>query len=91
MILLSFNENILMSDIPSRSARIFLSSTIRDFGKECDLLVRRVFPALGARPYFMGMLVERYGWIPRSDYYAMRLIIDCVCSHNKKWNTINPS
>jgi hypothetical protein len=34
---------------PSRSARIFLSSTFRDFGEERDLLVRRVFPALRAR------------------------------------------
>ena len=33
----------------SRSARIFLSSTFRDFGEERDLLVRRVFPALRAR------------------------------------------
>jgi hypothetical protein len=73
-----------MSDIPSRSARIVLSSTIRDFGEKCDLLVRRVFPALGARPYFMGMLGEHYGWIPRSDYCTTRLIIDCICSHNKK-------
>ena len=84
MILLSVSENILMSDIPSRSARIFLSSTIRDFVEECGLLVRRVFPTLRARPYFVGMLGERYGWIPRSDYYATRLIIDCICSHNKK-------
>jgi hypothetical protein len=33
----------------SRSVRIFLSSTFRDFGGERDLLVRRVFPALRAK------------------------------------------
>ena len=33
----------------NRTARIFLSSTFRDFGEERDLLVRRVFPALRAR------------------------------------------
>jgi nephrocystin-3 len=97
----------------SRSARIFLSSTFRDFGEERDLLVRRVFPALRARlkdrfvelvdvdlrwgitaeqaergevlpiclaeidrarPYFVGMLGERYGWIPPSDGYALDLL-----------------
>jgi hypothetical protein len=94
----------------SRSARIFLSSTFRDFGEERDLLVRRVFPALRARlkdrfvdlvdvdlrwgitaeqaergevlpiclaeidrarPYFVGMLGERYGWIPPEDGYVV--------------------
>jgi nephrocystin-3 len=37
--------------MPSQSprvARIFLSSTFRDFGEERDLLVRRVFPRLRA-------------------------------------------
>ena len=33
----------------SRSVRVFLSSTFRDFGEERDLLVRRVFPGLRAR------------------------------------------
>jgi hypothetical protein len=33
----------------SRSVRIFLSSTFRDFGAERELLVRKVFPALRAR------------------------------------------
>jgi hypothetical protein len=33
----------------SRTVRIFLSSTFRDFGEERDLLVKRVFPALRAR------------------------------------------
>ncbi len=97
----------------SRSIRIFLSSTFRDFGEERDLLVRRVFPALRAklrerfvelvdvdlrwgitvqqaergevlpiclseidraRPYFIGMLGERYGWIPPPEGYAPDLV-----------------
>lgn len=97
----------------SRSVRVFLSSTFRDFGEERDLLVRRVFPALRARlrerfvelvdvdlrwgitveqaergevlpiclaeidrarPYFVGMLGERYGWIPSADDYAPDLL-----------------
>ena len=97
----------------SRSVRIFLSSTFRDFGEERDLLVKRVFPALRARlkdrfvelvdvdlrwgitveeaergevlpiclaeidrsrPYFIGMLGERYGWIPPPDGYAADLL-----------------
>ena len=100
-------------DMRSRSVRIFLSSTFRDFGEERDLLVRRVFPMLRAklkdrfvdlidvdlrwgitieeaergevlpiclneidraRPYFVGMLGERYGWIPPSDSYAPELL-----------------
>ena len=97
----------------SRSVRIFLSSTFRDFGEERDLLVRKVFPALRARlkdrfvelvdvdlrwgitveeaergevlpiclaeidrsrPYFIGMLGERYGWIPPHEGYAPDLL-----------------
>ncbi|MEY4654561.1 MAG: hypothetical protein RI884_3142 [Pseudomonadota bacterium] len=97
----------------SRSVRIFLSSTFRDFGGERDLLVRRVFPALRAklrerfvelvdvdlrwgitvqqaergevlpiclseidraRPFFIGMLGERYGWIPPPEGYAPDLV-----------------
>ena len=84
-------------------ARIFLSSTFRDFGEEREFLAKRVFPALRkrlqerfvelvdvdlrwgitpaaaergevlpiclaeidrSRPWFIGMLGERYGWIP---------------------------
>jgi len=95
--------------VRSRSVRIFLSSTFRDFGEERDLLVRKVFPALRtrlkvrfvelvdvdlrwgitveeaergevlpiclaeidrSRPYFIGMLGERYGWIPPHEVYA---------------------
>jgi nephrocystin-3 len=97
----------------SRTIRIFISSTFRDFGEERDLLVRRVFPALRARlkdrfielvdldlrwgitvdqaergevlpiclaeidrarPYFIGMLGERYGWIPPAEGFAPDLI-----------------
>jgi tetratricopeptide (TPR) repeat protein len=97
----------------SRTLRIFLSSTFRDFGEERDLLVKRVFPALRARlkdrfvelvdvdlrwgitaeeaergevlpiclaeidrsrPYFIGMLGERYGWVPPPDGYAPDLL-----------------
>jgi tetratricopeptide (TPR) repeat protein len=35
-----------MTKSTSRTARIFLSSTFRDFGKDLDLLVRKVFPGL---------------------------------------------
>ena len=97
----------------SRTIRLFLSSTFRDFGEERDLLVKRVFPALRARlkdrfvelvdvdlrwgitveeaergevlpiclteidrarPYFIGMLGERYGWIPPPDRFAPDLL-----------------
>lgn len=97
----------------SRSVRIFLSSTFRDFGEERDLLVRKVFPALRARlkdrfvelvdvdlrwgisveeaergevlpiclaeidrsrPFFIGMLGERYGWIPPYEGYPPNLL-----------------
>ena len=99
--------------VNSRTVRIFLSSTFRDFGEERDLLVRKVFPALRARlkdrfvelvdvdlrwgitveeaergevlpiclaeidrsrPYFIGMLGERYGWIPPHEGYASDLL-----------------
>jgi nephrocystin-3 len=99
--------------VTNRTARIFLSSTFRDFGEERDLLVRKVFPALRAklkdrfvelvdvdlrwgitveqaergevlpiclaeidraRPYFVGMLGERYGWIPPANGYAADLL-----------------
>jgi len=97
----------------SRTVRLFLSSTFRDFGEERDLLIKRVFPALRARlkdrfvelvdvdlrwgitaqqaergevlpiclteidrarPYFIGMLGERYGWIPPAEGYAPDLL-----------------
>jgi hypothetical protein len=97
----------------SRTVRIFLSSTFRDFGEERDRLVRRVFPGLRARlkdrfvelvdvdlrwgitaeeaergevlpiclaeidrsrPFFVGLLGERYGWVPATDHYAPDLL-----------------
>ncbi len=96
-----------------RTARIFLSSTFRDFGEERDLLVRKVFPGLRARlkdrfvelvdvdlrwgitaeqaergevlpiclaeidrsrPFFVGLLGERYGWVPEKDKYPPVLV-----------------
>ena len=101
------------ADHLTRTVRIFLSSTFRDFGEERDLLVRTVFPALRsrlkdrfvelvdvdlrwgitakqaergevlpiclveierARPFFVGMLGERYGWVPPAEVYAIDLI-----------------
>lgn len=94
-------------------ARIFQSSTFRDFGEERELLAKRVFPALRkrlqerfvelvdvdlrwgitleaaergevlpiclaeidrARPYFVCMLGERYGWVPPADKYDPALV-----------------
>lgn len=94
-------------------ARIFLSSTFRDFAEERELLAKRVFPALRkrlqerfvelvdvdlrwgitpeaaergevlpiclaeidrARPYFVCMLGERYGWVPPADKYDSSLV-----------------
>ncbi|MCF8160484.1 MAG: DUF4062 domain-containing protein [Polaromonas sp.] len=99
--------------LTTRTVRIFLSSSFRDFGEERDLLVERVFPALRdhlkdrfvelidvdlrwgitveqaergevlpiclaeidrARPYFIGMMGERYGWIPPSEGFAPDLL-----------------
>lgn len=36
------------NELTPRVARVFISSTFRDFGEERDLLVRRVFPGLRA-------------------------------------------
>lgn len=102
-----------MARTRSRTARIFLSSTFRDFGEERDLLVRRVFPTLRgrlndrcielvdvdlrwgitaeqaergevlpiclaeidrSRPFFVGLLGERYGWIPPADGYPAHVV-----------------
>ena len=40
---------LCMTKSTSRTARIFLSSTFRDFGEERDLLLKKVFPALRRR------------------------------------------
>lgn len=92
----------------SRTIRVFLSSTFRDFEDERELLVKKVFPELRrkcrarqvelidvdlrwgiseeqaqqgkvlpiclaeidrSRPYFIGLLGERYGWIPKPNQY----------------------
>lgn len=97
----------------TRTIRVFLSSTFRDFAEERDLLVRKVFPELRrkcrerqvelvdvdlrwgittkeaqqgkvlpiclaeidrSRPFFMGFLGERYGWMPKSTDYDFSLI-----------------
>jgi hypothetical protein len=99
----------------SRTVRVFLSSTFRDFAEERDLLVRKVFPELRrkcrqrqvelvdvdlrwgitekeaqrgkvlpicmaeidrSRPFFMGFIGERYGWIPEKDQYDLSLILE---------------
>jgi len=99
----------------SRTVRIFLSSTFRDFAPERDLLVRKVFPELRrqcrarqvelvevdlrwgiteaeaqqgkvlpiclaeidrARPYFIGCLGERYGWVPEKAQYDLSLLLE---------------
>lgn len=99
----------------SRTVRVFLSSTFRDFAEERDLLVRKIFPELRrrcrerqvelvdvdlrwgiteeqaqrgkvlpiclaeidrSRPYFMGFIGERYGWIPEKDMYDPSLLVE---------------
>ena len=99
----------------SRTVRIFISSTFRDFAGERDLLVRKVFPELRrrcrerqvelvdvdlrwgiteaeaeqgkvlpiclaeidrARPFFMGLLGERYGWVPAAGQFDRSLLIE---------------
>jgi nephrocystin-3 len=99
----------------SRTVRVFLSSTFRDFARERDLLVRKVFPELRrrcrerqvelvdvdlrwgiteeeaqqgkvlpiclaeidrSRPYFMGFLGERYGWVPEAGQYDRSLLLE---------------
>jgi hypothetical protein len=97
----------------SRTIRIFLCSTFRDFAEERHLLVTQVFPSIRAklkdrfvdlvdvdlrwgitpeeaergevlpiclaevdraRPYFIGMLGERYGSVPPPDQYSVDLL-----------------
>ena len=106
----------------SRTVRIFISSTFRDFSDERDLLVRKVFPELRrrcrerqvelvdvdlrwgiteeeahqgkvlpiclaeidrARPFFMGLLGERFGWVPAAVLPRSRAfsgVQACGCS-----------
>jgi nephrocystin-3 len=102
-------------DAPSRTVRIFISSTFRDFTQERDLLVRKVFPELRrrcrerqvelidvdlrwgiteeeaqqgrvlpiclaeidrARPFFMGLIGDRYGWVPAAEQFDQSLLIE---------------
>lgn len=102
-------------DAATRTVRIFISSTFRDFAGERDLLVRKVFPELRrrcrerqvelvdvdlrwgiteaeaeqgkvlpiclaeidrARPFFMGLLGERYGWVPAAGQFDRSLLIE---------------
>lgn len=97
----------------SRTVRLFISSTFRDFAGERDILVRRIFPELRrrcrerqvelvdvdlrwgiteaeaqqgkvlpiclaeidrSRPYFIGLLGERYGWVPQVQQYDPALV-----------------
>jgi nephrocystin-3 len=97
----------------SRTVRIFLSSTFRDFAEERDLLVRKVFPELRrkcrerqvemvdvdlrwgitekeaqqgkvlpiclaevdrSRPWFMGFIGERYGWVPAPEQFDPAIV-----------------
>ena len=99
----------------SRTIRIFISSTFRDFTQERDLLVRKVFPELRrrcrerqvelidvdlrwgiteeeaqqgrvlpiclaeidrARPFFMALIGERYGWVPAAEQFDRSLLIE---------------
>jgi nephrocystin-3 len=99
----------------SRTVRVFLSSTFRDFAEERDLLVRKVFPELRrkcrerevelvdvdlrwgiteeeaqqgkvlpiclaeidrSRPFFMGFIGERYGWVPEKNQYDISLLLE---------------
>jgi len=98
---------------PSRTVRVFLSSTFRDFAEERDLLVRKVFPELRrkcrerqvelvdvdlrwgitekeaqqgkvlpiclaeidrSRPWFMGFIGERYGWVPAPEQFDPAIV-----------------
>jgi nephrocystin-3 len=99
----------------SRTVRVFLSSTFRDFAEERDLLVKKVFPELRrrcrerqvelvdvdlrwgiteeqaqkgevlpiclaeidrSRPYFMGFIGDRYGWVPEHHQYDLSLLVE---------------
>jgi tetratricopeptide (TPR) repeat protein len=101
--------------ISSRTVRVFLSSTFRDFAEERDLLVKKIFPELRrrcrerqvelvdvdlrwgiteeqaqrgevlpiclaeidrSRPYFMGFIGDRYGWVPEHHQYDLSLLVE---------------
>jgi nephrocystin-3 len=103
----------MVTPTDSRTVRVFLSSTFRDFAEERDLLVRKVFPELRrkcrerqvelvdvdlrwgitekeaqqgkvlpiclaeidrSRPWFMGFIGERYGWVPAPEQYDLAIV-----------------
>jgi nephrocystin-3 len=105
----------MMPSHSSRTVRVFLSSTFRDFAEERDLLVKKVFPELRrrcrerqvelvdvdlrwgiteeqaqrgevlpiclaeidrSRPYFMGFIGDRYGWVPEKHQYDLSLLVE---------------
>ena len=107
----------------SRTVRVFLSSTFRDFAGERDLLVKKIFPELRrrcrerqvelvdvdlrwgiteeeaqqgkvlpiclaeidrSRPFFMGFLGERYGWVPEAGQYDLSLLLEQPWLEEKK-------
>lgn len=102
-----------MSHLASRTVRIFISSTFKDFVLERQLLATQVFPELRrrarerlveivevdlrwgitvdqaergevlpiclaeiqrSRPFFVGLLGDRYGWTPGRQHYASALL-----------------
>ena len=108
-------SNIPISSQSSRTVRVFLSSTFRDFAEERDLLVKKIFPELRrrcrerqvelvdvdlrwgiteeqaqrgevlpiclaeidrSRPYFMGFIGDRYGWVPEHHQYDLSLLVE---------------
>ena len=110
-----YGARCMIQPSSSRTVRIFISSTFRDFTQERDLLVRKVFPDLRrrcrkrhvelidvdlrwgiteaqaeqgkvlpiclaeidrARPFFMGLLGERYGWVPVVGQFDRSLLIE---------------
>ena len=110
-----YGARYMIQPSSSRTVRIFISSTFRDFTQERDLLVRKVFPDLRrrcrkrhvelidvdlrwgiteaqaeqgkvlpiclaeidrARPFFMGLLGERYGWVPVVGQFDRSLLIE---------------
>jgi nephrocystin-3 len=103
----------MVTPTDSRTVRVFLSSTFRDFAEERDLLVRKVFPELRrkcrerqvelvdvdlrwgitekeaqqgkvlpiclaevdrSRPWFMGFIGERYGWVPAPEQFDPAIV-----------------
>lgn len=47
-----------------RAVRLFVSSTFRDFAAEGEVLPICLDEIDAGRPFFLGLLGERYGWVP---------------------------